>query len=100
MIQEILAETDNPADVAYYLGKNQAKTIAIGRMTPIAASRAIAQIEAEITVAPVAKTNNTTTNAPPPIKPVGSSNMVGKDPEKMTPPEFNAWRESQGAKRF
>ena len=101
MIQEILAETDNPADVAYYLGKNQTKTIAIGRMTPIAASRAIAQIEAEITTTPApAGTNKSTTQAPPPIKPVGSSNTVTKDPEKMSQAEYNAWRDSQGATKF
>ena len=101
MITEILAETEEPADIAYYLGKNHTKAIAIGRMTPIAATRAIAQIEAELSgQQPVTKQTNKITNAPPPIKPVGSSNTVTKDPEKMTQAEYEAYRLGQGAKKF
>ena len=100
MMAEILAETEEPADIAYYLGKNHTKAIAIGRMTPIAASRAIAQIEAELSGQKPNKQPNKITNAPPPIKPVGSSNTVTKDPEKMTQAEYEAYRHQQGAKRF
>ena len=102
LIKDILAETDNPADVAYYLGKNQSEAIRIGRLTPIAAAREIAKIEAEITVAPTAPagTPKKITDAPPPIKPVGSANVIGKDPENMTQKEYEKWREDNGAKRF
>jgi len=103
MIQEVLMETENPEDIAYYLGKNQTRLIAIGRMTPIAAARAIAQIEAEIagTTPAAPATPKKTTNAPKPITPVGSSNsIVNKDPEKMTQAEYSEWRKSQGARPF
>jgi len=103
MVMEALAETDNPADIAYYLGKNRTECIAISKMTPIAAARAIAKIETQLSGGngnPAPKPTKKTTSAPPPIKPVGSSNTVAKDPEKMTQAEFEAYRISQGARRF
>ena len=101
MVMEALAETENPADIAYYLGNNRTECIAISKMTPMAASRAIAKLETKLAgSAPAPKPTKKTTSAPPPIKPVGSSNTVGKDPEKMTQAEYEAWRESQGARRF
>jgi len=102
MVMEALAETDNPADIAYYLGKNRTECIAISKMSPIAAARAIAKIETRLVDGNGNQAPNTkkTTSAPPPITPVGSSNTVTKDPEKMSQAEYEAWRESQGAKRF
>jgi len=102
MIVEILAESDAPADVAYYLGKNRTEAIAISRMTPIAAAREIAKIETKIAASgPAPPTPKKTTKAPPPIKPVGSGPAaVSKDPAKMTQREYEAWRESQGARRY
>ena len=98
MIQDVLAETENPADVAYYLGKNRTECIAISKLTPIAAARAIARIETKLEGGNPAPNPKKTTNAPPPIKPVGSSNTVNKDPEKMTQAEYETWRASQGAR--
>jgi hypothetical protein len=99
IVRDILAESERPEDVAYYLGKNRTEAIKLSRMTPIAAAKEIARIEMEIS-----KTNpsavNKITNAPPPIKPVGSSEVVNKPPDKMTQKEFEQWRLSQGAKRF
>jgi hypothetical protein len=100
MIQEVLAETENPADVAYYLGKNRTECVGIGKMTPIAAARAIARIEAKLESENPAPNTNKTTSAPPPIKPVGSSNTVKKDLEKMNQEEFEAERLAQGARRY
>lgn len=102
-VMEILAEIENPADVAYYLGKNRTEAIAISRMTPIAAAREIAKIEFNLNInnpAPKPKEPNKTPKAPPPIKPVGSASAGEKDPEKMTPAEFAEWRRSQGAKPY
>lgn len=100
MVVDILADCDNPADVAYHLAKNRVEGVSISRMTPTRAARAIAKIDqsyADDRPPPSKKT----TNAPPPIKPVGASNTVdGKDPEKMTQAEFNAHRVKQGAKPF
>jgi hypothetical protein len=105
MVVDILAECDHPADVAYYLAKNRVEGIAISRMTPLQAARAIARLEDKIVATrssnPAPQTSNKpTVKAPPPIKPVGSTATVTKDPEKMTQKEYEAWRISQGAKRF
>jgi len=99
MVMEVLAETDNPDDVAYYLGKNRTECIRISKLTPIAAARAIANIETQLAGnADPAQPPKKTTSAPPPITPVGSSHRVQKDPAKMTQKEYEAWRESQGAR--
>jgi hypothetical protein len=96
VIADILAESDMPAEVAYYLGKNRTEAIAISRMTPVAAARAIGRIESQIE-SPQPRTQ---TNAPPPIKPVGGGPSVAKDPEKMSQKEYEAWRREQGARRY
>lgn len=103
MVVDILSECDHPADVAYYLAKNRVEGVAISRMTPIKAARAIAQIEAKLGTTPnQPPPQKKTTSAPPPIKPLGTSATAGvqKDPDKMTVHEFEQWRLSHGARRF
>lgn len=103
LIMEVLAETESPADIAYYLGKNRAEAIKIARMTPMAVARAIARIELEIKnagPAPLIPKPNIS-GAPAPIRPVGSGNPVlEKDPNKMSQKEYEAWMNGRGAKRF
>lgn len=102
VITEILAESEMPADVAYYLGKNRAEAVKISRMTPTGAARAIARIELEIGKTPPSTTPpaKKTSGAPAPIKPVGSGNRVTKNPDDMTQAEFEQMRKEQGAKPF
>lgn len=101
MIANILADCDYPEDVAYYLAKNRIEGVKISRMTPIQATRAIANLERELaSQEPVKKEKPTIPSAPPPIKPLGSKDKLQKDPTTMTQKEYNAWRESQGARRF
>ena len=104
MVVDILADCDHPADIAYYLAKNRVEGMKIARMRPLEAARAIAKLEDKIVSARNSESNppppKPTTKAPPPIKPVGSAEKVSKDPNKMTMKEFEAWRESQGAKRY
>ena len=104
VVMDVLAETESPADVAYYLGKNRSEAIQISRMNPLAAARAIARIEMNLkhSPAPNAGVNQirTVTNAPPPIKPVGSSNTVQRDLEKMSQREFEAEMEKRTGRRF
>jgi len=97
VIVDILAESEIPEDVAYYLGKNRGEAIRLSRMTPIAAAKEVARIEMELT-----KTNPEIkiTKAPPPIKPIGSGETVTKEADKMTQKEYEQWRNSQGARRF
>lgn len=101
MIVDLLADCDSPADVAYYLAKNRVEGVAISRMTPIQAARAITKIEARLTGVPPAPQTKKISGAPPPINPIGSkSSGLTIDPDKMTPKEFAKWRESQGARRY
>ena len=102
MVVDLLADCDHPAEVVYHLAKNRVEGMAIARMTPLRAARAIAKLEDKIVsnradnpppIKPISK-------APPPIKTVGSSAAVSKDPEKMSQAEFEAWRISQGATRY
>ena len=102
---DILAETEYPAEIAYYLGKNLATATKISRMPPLAAARAIGSIEAKIaadeektssgpSAAPKPPVKKATTSAPEPITPVKprGAEVVSKDPSKMTNEEYRAWR--------
>ena len=102
VVIDALAESEMPADVAYYLGKNRAEAIRISRMTPIQVAREITRIEMEIktTQANNPQPNKKISKAPPPIKPVGPSHTVEKDPDKMSQAEYEAWRQQHGAKPF
>jgi hypothetical protein len=101
MIVDILADCDNPADVAYHLAKNRIDGVRIARLTPTMAAREMLKLDQSFNEGgkppPPEKKS---TSAPPPIKPVGSSNTVKKDVEKMTQAEFNEHRKSQGAKPY
>lgn len=104
---QILHECENPADIAYYLGRNTKECAAISNMTPFQAAKAIGKIEAEIKVEleknppppppppPEKKPEKKVTAAPAPIVPIGSREVVTKDPEKMTQAEYEAWRRGE-----
>lgn len=102
---EILKDTDYPADIAYYLGRNIKECTMISRLPQLQAARVIGRIEAEIKSKfvdgkpPVAPAKpKTVTNAPPPVKPIGSAEVVTKDPNKMTQSEYEEWRRQGGGK--
>ncbi len=65
---EFIAESEEGAEVAYYLGKNPAKAAQIHRMSAVKATVEMTRIAAEIAAKPKA----TPSNAPDPIKPIGS----------------------------
>lgn len=94
MMQSIV-RSEKGADVAYYLGKNIAEASRIAQMDPISAAIRIGEIAATL-ARPQAKK---TTNAPPPINPVGARASVSKDPDKMSTAEWLAWRNEQVAKK-
>lgn len=102
-IKDILMDSENPEDVAYYLGKNRSDAIRISRMTPYQAAREIAKIEMHLSATqetPPDGKQTKTTKAPPPIKPIGSAGELARDPEKMSVKEFEKWRIAQGAKPY
>lgn len=106
---EILQDADyeHPADICYYLGKNLAESVAISRMSPTAAARALAKIEAKV-AAELEKNpseskpttpKKTVTEAPEPIVPSGSGGApITKDPGKMSQAEYEAWRLKGGGR--
>ena len=102
VVMDVLSECEDPAGVAYHLGKNRAEAVQISRMTPIAAARAIAKIESELAAQTAAPPKKTVSSAPPPVRPVsgGGSTSPTKDPDKMTQAEFEAMRNEQGARPY
>ena len=104
VMRDILAETDHPARLAYYLGKNRAEAVKISQMTPFRAHKEMLRIEAEIMATEPTKQPNKplpgASNAPPPIKAGGGSDVTGKDPSKMTQKEYEAWAKEKGMRSF
>ena len=88
-------ESDNPIELAYYLGKNPEEFDKIAKMQTIAqVSRYIGKLEAQMnTESPTpAKKPAQASKAPAPLSPLkASSSTATKDPEKMSMDEFVAW---------
>jgi hypothetical protein len=97
-------EAVTPADIFYYLGKNEAETVRISRLNPVQVAREIVKIENAIAKARGGKApsvqsptpTKTVTAASEPIRPTGASVIITKDPEKMTQAEYEKWRAEGG----
>lgn len=89
---EIIATSDVGADVLYHLGQNRTLAAQIAKLSPVEAARAIGRIEASL-AQPKPRTE---TNAPPPISPVRGSGGATRDPSRMNPAEYAAWRAAGG----
>ena len=91
---EFIAESETGADVAYYLGKNLDKAAQIARMSPVGAVRELTRLEAELASKPKAKPSN----APEPIKPVGTR---GKPTSSALPSDedpIDVWMKKEQAR--
>jgi len=96
MTQEVaqsIFETDNPAEISYFLGQNPEKAVAIAQMSPIKRAIELGRIEGTMKV-----NTKQTTQAPPPIKPVGSGGSVEKSPATMTNAEYRLWSRQNRSK--
>ncbi len=113
MVETIL-ETDNAEDIFYYLGKNPDVAAEIGEMSALKAAKEIGKIEMKLAaetpkpnvasdggkespdkvVQSAASTKKKITQTPEPIEPVRATGAIEKDPTKMTPKEYRAWREA------
>jgi hypothetical protein len=89
---DLIVTSDMGPDVLYHLGQNRALAAQIAQMPQVEAARAIGRIEATLN-APKPRTE---TQAPAPITPVKGSGGVVRDPEKMTAPEWAAYRMAGG----
>lgn len=97
---EVIGEADNPAAVAYYLGKNPQEAEKIAAMSPAGIGRAIGRIEATLAAEPPRQiTSKTVTQAPPPVTTLSGSPAVTKSYEDMSPKEYDEVRRKERARR-
>ena len=90
---EMIVQSDDGDEVAYYLGKNPdvaAQIYAMG--TPVEVARAMGRLEAQVS-APKPKMTST---APAPVNPVKGKATASQDPENMGPAAYRAWIDKGG----
>ena len=92
---EAIMRSSNGADVAYYLGKNPDQAARIASLDPFSAAVEIGRIAATV----VRPQPRKTSNAPPPIQPVGARATPVTDPDKLSADEWMKWRNGQLKKR-
>lgn len=97
--RELLLDSENPAEMSYYLGKNPDEMDKLGEMTQAQALRYMGRLEAKINVSPSLEQNKkTVSTAPKPIAPLGSAktSAVLTDPsEAQTMSDYVKLREAQ-----
>ena len=96
----LVMDSDNPVELAYYLGKNPEELDKLAEMTLAQATRYLGKLEAQLehpkpTSEPPKKT---VSSAPAPLTPIkGASVTKPNDPEKMSMSEYEAWRKQKTA---
>jgi hypothetical protein len=90
----LIVESEKGPLIAHHLAKNPSKVAELNRMSPLAAAKEIGRLESRLSL-PKPKT---TTSAPPPVAPIRGSAAPAKDPSKMSPAEYRAWRQKGGGK--
>jgi hypothetical protein len=93
VIAEYVASEEMGAEVAYHLSKNPAVLDELSGLSDFAAGRKLLELEARLKAPPPPKP---VTNAPDPIKPVGSAAVAEKSPEDMPMEEYVKWRKKSG----
>jgi hypothetical protein len=88
----IIKGMDQGPDVLYHLGSNPATAHRIAMLPPVEAAMELGRLEATLQAPPPRQK----TKAPEPINPVRGNAATQKDPTKMSPDEFRAWRQSGG----
>ena len=93
---ELIAESDKAAHIAHYMGRNPQMAETIAFMSPVHQGKAIAQIEAKVTL-PSKKTSS----APAPVGTVAAQSSPGvKSPNEMTAAEYLAhWKTTDRGSR-
>lgn len=94
---DIIVNSKRTDDIAYYLGSHLDKTLEIFNMSPLSAAVEIGKIEATLPENPdkVKQKQKKETNAPPPITPIGGSEVLKKSYEDMTYKEYEAIRKKE-----
>jgi hypothetical protein len=95
----LVFESDNPVDMAYYLGKHEDELDKIARMDEVQAARYIGKLESKLATPPEPPKKVSSAR---PISPIGASggSHVQKDPSEMTMAEFAAWDKAKQRAKF
>jgi hypothetical protein len=86
-----IVESDLGPNILYYLAKNPDEFERIADLSPLRQIAEIGKLEDKVAKPPAKKASN----APDPIKPVGTKASVEVSPENMTDKQFAEWRRSQ-----
>lgn len=87
-VADYILMSDKGVGIAYHLGTHLDELDRINQLDPISATRELALLEARLQKPQPKKL----TNAQEPIKPLGNSERVDKDPDSMSANEWLAWR--------
>lgn len=110
-LTQIFLDTDSPEDIMYYLASNPEEAARISGLDILRVAKEVGKIEvklasgvggdededdaedeAEVKVETPPKKQS---SAPAPITPVKTTGVTTKDPNKMSPKEYRAWREKK-----
>lgn len=91
-IAAALVDSDIPAKLMHYMAANPDEIAKIAGLSPARQAAAIGKLEDKVSAAPKAS------NAPPPIKPIGSGGRgASNDRDTMPYAQYRALREKEGA---
>lgn len=93
-----MADTDNAADIAYYLAKNKDEAARIAALPPISQAREIGKLEVVLEQRKSAPVSKKITTAPDPIKPLKGGDGTRKSMNDMDYAEFERARNEQESK--
>lgn len=90
-MRDAIMNTQDGAEIAYWLGQNHAESNRIARLSPNHQILELGRISARLAAPKAAPLPKTASAAPPPIKPIrGADGTFEKDPARMTDAEW--WR--------
>jgi hypothetical protein len=100
-MQQAILESDQGAEIAYWLGKHPEEAERISKLPPIAAIREIGRIEALLSSKkePSPKPKATITRAPKPVTPVsgGKASLTGDIYDPALAEDYTAWERARRA---
>lgn len=88
---EQIFEMDKGPELAYHLGSNLDEAARIFALTPVQRARELTKLEFQVE----ALKPKVVSDAPDPINPLGNSETVQTDPDKMTADQWRDWRNKQ-----
>src|SRR5574343_292465 len=94
MMSEVMLDSPQGTELAYYLGKNPGEARRIASLPMHRQAYELGKIESKLAAPP----QRTKTNAPTPTSPVGGKEMPTKKPEDMSYEEYKSWREKGGGR--